>query len=152
MRTSRLLSPASFAANAGWYIRHVYDLDLAGANDATLFQKAQQLRAVVITFDEDFADARMYPARTHAGVIRLRLWPTTSEEVESALGRLLESTSDEWISGSLIVLTSSASGSVARPATANSALSALSPGRREPWLCAPAGPATRTVQFQSAQA
>jgi hypothetical protein len=36
----------------------------------------------------------MYPAGTHAGVIRLRLWPT-NEEIERALGRLLESTSDE---------------------------------------------------------
>jgi predicted nuclease of predicted toxin-antitoxin system len=66
-----------------WDICHVYDLDLAGASDATLFQKAQQLRAVIIRFDEDFADTRMYPAGTHAGVIRLRLWPTTNEEVKA---------------------------------------------------------------------
>jgi predicted nuclease of predicted toxin-antitoxin system len=87
-----------------WDIRHVYDLELVGATDAVLFRQAQQLRAVVITFDEDFADTRMYPAGTHAGVIRLRLWPTTNEELESALDRLLESTADESISGSLIVI------------------------------------------------
>jgi predicted nuclease of predicted toxin-antitoxin system len=87
-----------------WIIHHVYDLNLAGASDAVVFQSAQELCAVVVTFDEDFADARMYPAGTHSGIIRLRLWPTTNEEVESALGRLLESTSDEWISGSLILI------------------------------------------------
>ncbi len=89
---------------ADWNVLHVYDLDLGGSSDSALFERAQQLRAVVITFDEDFADTRMYPAGTHAGVIRLRLWPTTNEEVENALGRLLESTPDEWISGSLIVI------------------------------------------------
>lgn len=39
--------------------------------DATIFQWAQQHNAIVITFDEDFADTRMYPAGTHAGVTPL---------------------------------------------------------------------------------
>jgi hypothetical protein len=41
---------------------------------------AQRDGSIVITFDEDFADARMYPAGTHDGMARLRVWPTTIEE------------------------------------------------------------------------
>lgn len=44
--------------------------------------------AIVVTFDEDFADTRMYPVGSHAGVIRLQLWPTTIEQTEKALDRV----------------------------------------------------------------
>jgi predicted nuclease of predicted toxin-antitoxin system len=60
--------------------------------------------AIVITFDEDFADTRMYPIGSHAGVIRLRVWPTTVELTEAALGRLLSTTEDEALPGSLIII------------------------------------------------
>lgn len=32
--------------------------------------------SIIVTFDEDFADSRVYPAGCHAGVVRLRVWPT----------------------------------------------------------------------------
>jgi predicted nuclease of predicted toxin-antitoxin system len=50
-----------------------------------IFEWAQEKGAIILTFDEDFADARMYPVGSHAGVIRLRVWPTTIEQVEYAL-------------------------------------------------------------------
>jgi hypothetical protein len=76
-----------------WTIRHVRDIGLSGATDA-----------IVITFDEDFADARMYPVGSHAGVIRLRVWPTTVESSEAALGRLLATTPDDVLPGSLVII------------------------------------------------
>jgi predicted nuclease of predicted toxin-antitoxin system len=42
-----------------WEIHHVRDLGLRGASDATIFDWAQKHGAIVITFDEDFADTRM---------------------------------------------------------------------------------------------
>ena len=82
--------PPSIAAflssrRPAWDIRHVRDIGLRGSPDATIFEWAQQRNAIVLTFDEDFADTRMYPAGTHAGVIRLRVWPTTIEQIEAAL-------------------------------------------------------------------
>jgi predicted nuclease of predicted toxin-antitoxin system len=62
-----------------WTVRHVRDIGLSGASDSTIFQWAQQNSTIVITFGEDFADTRMYPIGGHAGVIRLRVWPTTVE-------------------------------------------------------------------------
>jgi predicted nuclease of predicted toxin-antitoxin system len=87
-----------------WTVRHVRDIGLSGASDSTIFQWAQQNSAIVITFDEDFADTRMYPIGGHAGVIRLRVWPTTVEVTEAALGRLLSTTQDEGLPGSLIII------------------------------------------------
>jgi predicted nuclease of predicted toxin-antitoxin system len=74
-----------------WEVRHVTDVGLQGAADDTIFHWAQSDLSIVITFDEDFADARMYPAGSHAGVVRLRVWPTTIENTETALARLFDS-------------------------------------------------------------
>ena len=86
-----------------WVVRHVSDVGLQGATDDTIFRWAQRDGSIVITFDEDSADARMYPAGSHAGVVRLRVWPTTIEEAEAALRRLFESVSDENLQGSLVI-------------------------------------------------
>lgn len=87
-----------------WRVLHASEVGLAGAADERLFQWAQQERAIVVTFDEDFADARMYPLGSHAGVIRLRVWPTTVEQAQEALERLLASVADEDLPGSLVII------------------------------------------------
>ena len=87
-----------------WTIRHVRDIGLRGESDKAVFDWAQENRSIEITFDEDFADARMFPAGTHAGVIRLRVWPTTVEAAEAGLDRLLNTTEDSTLVGSLIII------------------------------------------------
>lgn len=47
---------------------------------------------------------RMFPAGTHAGVIRLRVWPTTVEAAEAGLDRLLNTTEDSTLIGSLVII------------------------------------------------
>ncbi len=87
-----------------WAVMHVCDVGLNGALDEVIFRWAQEQRAIVLTFDGDFADARMYPVGSHAGVIRLRVWPTTIERTEEALTRLLDSTIDDHLQGSLVIV------------------------------------------------
>ena len=87
-----------------WTVWHVRDLGLSGASDQVIFARAQAHNAIVITFDEDFADTRMFPVGSHAGVIRLRVWPTTIEQAEVALNRLLDSAEDEQLPKSLIII------------------------------------------------
>jgi predicted nuclease of predicted toxin-antitoxin system len=87
-----------------WAVRHVRDIGLRGATDREVFDWAQKNNSLVVTFDEDFADARMFPAGTHAGVIRLRVWPTTVEAAETGLNRLLESVEDSTLVGSLVIV------------------------------------------------
>ena len=87
-----------------WTIQHVKDLGFEGQSDEFLYRWAQEKKAIVITFDEDFADTRLYPLGRHQGVIRLRVWPTTIEQTITALDRLLRQVPpQEWV-GSLIII------------------------------------------------
>lgn len=87
-----------------WEVRHVNNVGLQGATDGTIFRWAQDNGSIVITFDEDFADTRMYPAGSHAGVVRLRVWPTTIENTEAALARLFDSVAEDELQGSLVIV------------------------------------------------
>lgn len=88
----------------GWKIAHVNELGFEGKPDAFLYQWAMEHKAIVATYDEDFADARMYPLGTHCGVIRLRVWPTTIQQTQKAFQRLLTSVpSSEWPYSLIIV-------------------------------------------------
>ncbi|MGB5158086.1 DUF5615 family PIN-like protein [Desulfobacterium sp. N47] len=87
-----------------WTIHHVNDLGFQGKPDSFLYKWAQEHCAIVITYDEDFADARMYPLGKHHGVIRLRVWPTTTENTQEALRRLLTQVHETNIINSLIII------------------------------------------------
>jgi len=87
-----------------WIIHHVNDLGFMGKPDDFLYHWAQQHRAIIVTYDEDFADARMYPLGQHHGIIRLRVWPTTVEQTRSALNRLLQMVTDSDLVGNLIII------------------------------------------------
>jgi predicted nuclease of predicted toxin-antitoxin system len=89
---------------AGWTVCHVKGLGLEGEPDEVIYRWAQQNQAVIATYDEDFADARMYPLGRHCGIIRLRVWPTTIENTRRALTRLLASAPCEDWRGSLIII------------------------------------------------
>lgn len=87
-----------------WTICHVKALHLAGAPDDVIYRWAQEHEAVIATYDEDFADARMYPLGQHHGVIRLRVWPTTIENTQLALTRLLASVpAGDWPRSLIII-------------------------------------------------
>lgn len=59
---------------------------------------------MIVTFDEDFADQRSFPIGSHAGIIRLRVWPTTIEETQNALERLLAEVPDAELARALIII------------------------------------------------
>jgi predicted nuclease of predicted toxin-antitoxin system len=79
-------------------------VDLSGKSDREIFEWAQVERAIIITFDDDFADQRSFPVGKHHGVVRLRVWPTTIEETEAALERLLNSVSEAELRGALVII------------------------------------------------
>jgi len=88
----------------GWEISHVNELGLQGRADEFLYLWAQENRAIIVTYDEDFADSRFYPLGLHHGIIRLRVWPTTTEQTQNALQRLLAALSPSDWSDSLIII------------------------------------------------
>lgn len=87
-----------------WTVRHVGEVGLWGASDSHILEWAQADESIVITFDEDFADARMFPVGSHCGVIRLRVWPTTIETTQATLDRVLAEVPDTALPGSLIIV------------------------------------------------
>ena len=87
-----------------WKVVHTKEVELSGKSDEIVFQWAQDKKAIIITFDEDFADQRSFPVGKHYGVVRLRVWPTTIEETQSALSRLIEEFSEDDIREALIII------------------------------------------------
>lgn len=51
-----------------WKITHVRDIGYEGKDDDKLYRWALENQAIIITFDEDFADARFYPIGKHFGL------------------------------------------------------------------------------------
>ncbi len=87
-----------------WTVSHVNELGFQGCPDTYLFKWAQEHSAIIITYDEDFADARFYPLGKHKGVVRLRVWPTSTESTIIAIQRLLRRLPpEEWV-GRLIII------------------------------------------------
>ncbi len=87
-----------------WVVHHTSDVQLSGKSDEAVFSWAVQNKALIISFDEDFADGRSFPAREHHGIVRLRVWPTTTEETQRALDRLLHEVADEELTGALVIV------------------------------------------------
>lgn len=92
------------ARKPSWSVFHASEVGLDCQPDERVFRWAQERRAVIITFDEDFGDIRSFPAGTHHGIVRLRVWPTTIEEAEDALGRLLQEVDEAELAGALVIV------------------------------------------------
>ena len=88
----------------GYVVHHASDIGLGRAMDAVVFERAQKLKAEIITYDEDFADQRIFPVGSHFGVIRLKVEPTTDEVTIAALDRLFSSYTPEQLIGKLVIV------------------------------------------------
>lgn len=87
-----------------WQVDHVNELGFAGRSDEFLYRWAQEHGNIIITFDEHFADARFHPLGRHHGIVRLRVWPTTTEATVDALSRLLANVPQNDWRGALIIV------------------------------------------------
>ncbi len=87
-----------------WNVQHATEVGLAGRSDREIFEWAQAHQAVIVTFDEDFADRRSFQVREHRGIVRLRVWPTTVEETQAAIERLLAEVPDRDLTGALVII------------------------------------------------
>jgi len=92
------------STKSDWSVVHTSEVGLSGAPDDVVFAWAQQEKAAVLTFDEDFADRRAFSVSEHFGIIRLRVWPTTVEEVQSGISRLIASIDVVELPRSLVII------------------------------------------------
>ena len=88
----------------GWNIQHVNELGFQGKPDEFLYLWAQENGAIIDTYDEDFADSRFYPLGHHHGIVRLRVWPTTIEQTQIAMERLIADLSPHLWRNCLIII------------------------------------------------
>jgi len=88
----------------GWRVWHAVEVGLAGKSDREVYEWAQAAHALIVTFDEDFADQRAFPVGHHYGVVRRRVWPTTIEMTRFALGRLFEEFTEAELRGGLAIV------------------------------------------------
>jgi len=100
----REIAPWLHGLRPSWEVHHAAEVALAGRPDREIFAWAQAHQAIIVTFDEDFADQRSFPVGEHHGVIRLHVWPTTVEEAQDALGRLLAEIPDAELRGALVII------------------------------------------------
>lgn len=85
-------------------VQHVNELGFQGKSDDSLYLWAQKNKAIIMTYDEDFADSRFYRLGHHHGVVRLRVWPTTIEQTQNAINRLISNLPLSNWKGCLIII------------------------------------------------
>ena len=64
---------AAAARSAGFEVDTVIDEGLAGAPDGAVVQAATREGRLVVTLDRGFADIRLHPPGTHAGILVLHV-------------------------------------------------------------------------------
>ena len=87
-----------------WEITHVLEVGLEGRPDPDVFSWAQAHECVFVTFDADFGDIRNFARDPHHGIIRLRVRPTTVEQTQSALVRLMDQIEESELPGALVII------------------------------------------------
>lgn len=100
------LSPetTAFVRRLGYDAVDVRELEMVGAEDARIMERAQVDGRVVITFNGDFADISEFPLGTHYGVIRLRIFPQTFEILHPILERQLAELEKVNVEGCLVII------------------------------------------------
>lgn len=83
---------------------HAIEVKMSGHADEMIFSWAQENQAAILTFDEDFADKRSFAFKNHFGIIRLRIWPITVEDIQRSINRLFKAVAIEDFSGALIIV------------------------------------------------
>lgn len=92
------------ATKTDWVVMHTSEVSLSGSPDHAVFAWAPMERAAILTFDEDFADRRAFSVSDHFGITRLRVWPTTVEEVQNDMSRLIASIDIAELRNSLVII------------------------------------------------
>jgi predicted nuclease of predicted toxin-antitoxin system len=92
--------------NEGYDVLRASEVGQDRADDQDVLQKAIAENRVLITLDEHFGDWVILPLNKHPGVIRLKVHPTTSENVLEILLPFLRSHFPEHFRDCLVILSS----------------------------------------------
>jgi predicted nuclease of predicted toxin-antitoxin system len=76
----------------------------ARADDGQILQKAITENRILVTLDEHFGDWVILPLKKHPGVIRLKVNPTTGNNIIKLLIPFLNSYSSKQLKDNLVIL------------------------------------------------
>ena len=98
------LEVAEALRNNGHNVLRTSDVGQARADDYQILQKAISENRILITLDEHFGNWAVLPLRSHPGVIRLKINPTTPTNAINLLLPFLRLHSQQEIKNHLIIL------------------------------------------------
>ncbi|MFN2195458.1 MAG: DUF5615 family PIN-like protein, partial [Anaerolineales bacterium] len=99
------LSVTTLLRERGYQADSVREQDMAGWKDAVLWQKIQAEDRFLITADKGFANLRVYPPGTHAGVMLLRPDQDGIRPLIALLETVLASYDLSMLAGTITVVT-----------------------------------------------
>jgi predicted nuclease of predicted toxin-antitoxin system len=99
------LETVDFLRGVGHDVVGTRDVGLAEAPDDEVLAFAIREERVLVTYNADFGDIRLFPIGTHAGIIRLRMSDQVAEILHPVLQQALASLADRDLSGKLVTVT-----------------------------------------------
>lgn len=88
----------------GHNVLRASEVGQARADDDIILQKAITENRLLITLDEHFGDWVILPLKRHPGVIRLKINPTTANNIIKLLIPFLNTYSSEQLKNNLVIL------------------------------------------------
>lgn len=86
-------------------VEHTRDVGLSKASDKEILRYASKNKSILVTKDLEFGNILLYPAKSHQGVVILRLpFYYTAEQINKALVQFLKSVELEEIKNSITVV------------------------------------------------
>ncbi len=92
----------------GYPVRFLHDYGSADAADDQVIALAQELDAILLTVDMDFANILRYPPQDYAGLVVVRYQPLDETELNGALRQALADLYRDGLRQVLVVVASSA--------------------------------------------
>lgn len=87
----------------GHDVRRASEVGLSRADDADILAQAIAEQRILITLDGHFGDWAILPLGTHPGVIRVRVHPTSTDNVMGVLGPLLSQSRPSQFADHLVI-------------------------------------------------
>jgi len=100
------LDVAQILRGEGYNVIRASEVGQARADDQQILQKAIDENRILITLDEHFGDWVVLPLSKHPGVVRLKVNPTTSENIIRLLIPFLRIHSSKQFTNHLVILSS----------------------------------------------
>jgi predicted nuclease of predicted toxin-antitoxin system len=92
---------------AGYDVLRATETGQSRADDQEILRLAINQKRILVTLDEHFGDWAVLPLTEHFGVVRVKVNPTTSENILNILMPFLERISPKEIQNHLVIVSAS---------------------------------------------